>query len=231
MKVVILAAGKGTRMESLTEKVPKVLVEVNGKPFLYYVLKNLQKAGYKDFCLVVGYKKEKVTEYLDQSNFKVTIVEQKEQLGTGHAVLQAKEFVGEEDFLVVSGDNLFSKDDLKKMNKEDDYYYIAGLEVEEWQKYGILITENNFLKEIKEKPKDFVGPLINLGLYKCKPEIFPLLEQLKSSPRGEIELTDALNTLANEKKVKIVEGEWWVDLGCKEDIARVEHFLDDNWEE
>ncbi len=231
MKVIILAAGKGTRMENLTEKIPKVLVEVNGKPFLYYVFKSLQKAGYKNFGLIVGYKKEQITSFLNKFDFKADLIEQNEQLGTGHAVLQAKDFVNSDDFLVVSGDNLFSQEDLQKMNQKDEFYYTAGLEVEDWTKYGVLITENNLLKEIKEKPKDFVGPLINMGLYKLKPEIFPFLEQLKPSPRGEIELTDALNILAKDKKVKVVEGEWWIDLGCKEDILRVSHFLEDNWEE
>tara|TARA_Y100000310_G_C20629360_1_gene787734 strand:+ start:866 stop:1561 length:696 start_codon:yes stop_codon:yes gene_type:complete len=231
MKTVILAAGKGTRMLPLTENIPKVLVEVNGKPFLYYVLKSLQQAGLKEFCLIVGYKKEKIEKFLQEYNFKAELIEQQEQLGTGHAVLQAKDFVKDDDFIVISGDNLYDADSLKKIKQKDDFYYIGGLEVEDWKKYGVLVTENEFLKKIQEKPKEFVGNLINTGLYKLKPEIFSLLEQLKPSSRGEIELTDALNTLAKEKKVKVVTGEWWVDLGCKEDILRVEHFLEDNWEE
>ena len=63
-KVVILAAGKGVRMLPLTNDVPKVLVKTNGKEFLYYVLKSLEKAGYGNLCLIVGYKKEKIKEFL-----------------------------------------------------------------------------------------------------------------------------------------------------------------------
>ena len=231
MKVVIMAAGKGTRMLPLTKTIPKVLVEVNGKPFLYYVLKSLKKAGYKEFGIIVGYKKERIESFLKKYKFKAKLIDQPQQLGTGHAVLQAKEWVGKEDFIVCSGDNLYDINDLKKIKRKDKFNYLLGLEVEEWQKYGILLVENGFLKEIKEKPKQFVGNLINTGLYKLKPEIFSILAKLKHSSRGEIELTDALNVLAKNNKVKVIEGELWVDLSCKEDILRVSHFLEDNWEE
>ena len=132
MKTIILAAGKGTRMLPLTETIPKVLVEVNGKPFLYYVFKTLHKAGLKDLALVVGYKKEQIEAFLKEYNFKAELIEQKEQLGTGHAVLQAKEFVNNEDFIVISGDNLYPVKDIKKIKNKDDFHYIGGLEVEEW---------------------------------------------------------------------------------------------------
>jgi len=225
MKVVILAAGKGTRMLPLTEDIPKVLIEINGKPFLYYVIESLKEAGFTEFGIIVGYKKERVEQFLIDYNIKAELIEQKEQLGTGHAVLQAKEFVGDDDFLIVSGDNLYDVEDLKAMNKEDEFYYIGGYKIVDWQRYGILVEEDGFLKEIKEKPKEFVGMLINTGLYKFKQEIFSLLERLEISPRGEIELTDAVSTLAKEKRVKVIKAKLWLDFGCKEDIPKIEKFL------
>ncbi len=225
MKVVILAAGKGTRMLPLTETIPKVLVEVNGKPFLYYVLRNLQQAGYKDFCLIVGYKKEKIKSFLEEYGFKAKLIEQKEQLGTGHALLQAKSFVGQENFIVLGGDNLWSIKDFKLINKEDKFNYISGIKVSDPKGYGVLIAEDNFLKEIKEKPLKNYGNLINAALYKFTPEIFVELEKTKPSPRGEIELTDAVTVLAKKGLVKIIKAEWWLDLGKKEDIPKAELFL------
>ena len=231
MKTVILAAGKGTRMSPMTDKVPKVLVEVNEKPFLYYVFKTLRKAGLKDIGIVVGYRKEKISDFLKEYDFKADLIEQKEQLGTGDAVLQAENFVDEEDFIVISGDNLYDVDDIKKIKKKDEFNYVVGLETDEWQRYGVLKAKDGYLQEIIEKPKEFVGNLINVALYKFKSEIFPIIKNLKPSPRGEIEITDALNILAKQNKVKVIDSEYWVDLGCKDDIARVEHFLEDNWEE
>jgi len=231
MKVVILAAGKGTRMLPLTEKVPKVLVEINSKPFLYYLLKSLQMAGYNEFGIVVGYMKEKVALFLQQYHFKATLLEQKGQKGTGDALVQAHNFVGKEDFVMVQGDNLWSVDDLKIFQKKDAYHYICGVQVENPQKYGVLITQNHFLQEIKEKPKEFVGNVINTGLFKFKADIFVALRHIKLSPRGELELTDAVSLLAKEGKVKVQKAQWWLDLGCLEDIPAVSKFLQENWKE
>lgn len=225
MKVVILAAGKGTRMLPLTKTTPKVLIKINGRPFLKYVIENLHKAGYNDLGIVVGHLKEKIAEFLKANSIKAELIEQKQQLGTGDAVLQAKNFVGDEDFLVLGGDNLWSVEDFKKMNQDDKYNYISGVEVEHPESYGVLVAEGELLKEIKEKPKENFGKLINAGLYKFKQEIFEKLKNIKLSPRGELELTDAVSELAKDGKVKVVKAKWWLDLGKKEDISKVEEFL------
>ncbi len=226
MKAVILAAGKGTRMLPLTEILPKVLVEVNGKPFLYYVIKNLETAGFTELGIVVGYMKEKISAFLNENNIEATLIEQNEQLGTGDAVKQAKEFCGNENFIVLGGDNLFSIDDLQIINNNDDSCYVVGKEIEDPSKYGILVVENDKLLKIIEKPKTFVGNMINLGLYKFTPEIWLALDKIRLSERGEYELTDALTILAKERKVKVksMKG-YWLDLGCKEDIPKIERFL------
>jgi len=231
MRAVVLAAGQGTRMLPLTKEIPKVLVEVNGKPFLYYLLKSLEKAKYKQICLVVGFKKEKILDFIEKYNFKVAVVEQEKQKGTGDAVLQAEEFVGKKDFVVLGGDNLWSVSDLKSIGKKDSFNYVCGVEVNNPEKYGVLRTNGRLLKEIIEKPQKFIGNLINTALYKFKSEIFPLLDKLKESPRGEIELTDAVSILAKKEKVKIIRANQWIDFGCPEDISKVELFLKKNWEE
>lgn len=226
MKAVILAAGKGTRMLPLTETVPKVLIEVNGKPFLYYVIENLKKAGFNEFGIIVGYLKEKIEEFVKKNGINAELIEQKEQLGTGHAVLQAKEFCKDEDFIVLGGDNLFSVSDLKSINNQDDFIYVIGKKVESPSRYGVLIVKEDKLARIIEKPKEFVGNLINIGLYKFTPEIWKALDKIKLSPRGEYELTDAITILAEQGKVKVLKlKDYWLDLGCKEDIPKIMDFL------
>ncbi|MBI2668975.1 NTP transferase domain-containing protein [Candidatus Woesearchaeota archaeon] len=226
MKLVILAAGKGVRMLPLTEHIPKVLVEVNGKPFLHYVLENAQKAGFADIGLVVGYKKEKIEEFLKKNEIKAALMEQKKQLGTGDAVKQAQNFCKNGPFVLLGGDNLFSAENLTVIQKNDEFCYVAGKEVEEYKKYGILITEGEKLIKIIEKPQQFVGNLANVGLYKFTPDIWSALEQIGLSPRGEYELTDAITILAQQGKVKVLKlQKYWMDLGSKEDIPRIEEFL------
>ncbi len=226
MKIVIMAAGKGTRMLPLTKNIPKVLVEVNGKPFLYYLMKHFQNAGFNDFALIVGYKKEQFPAFLEKYNFKATLIEQDKQLGTGHAAKLAKDFVGNDNFILCGGDTLFSADDLKLISYEDNLNYIAGLRSKTPEKYGVLFAENGKLIKIVEKPKEFVGDLINLGFYKFTPEIFTALDQIELSPRGEYELTDAITILAKQGKVNVhTIKDYWLDLGCIDDIPRISEFL------
>ncbi len=225
-KAVIMAAGKGTRMLPLTENIPKVLIEINNKPFLYYVIENLKKAGFEEFGIISGYFKEKIKEFIKENNFNAVIIEQKKQLGTGHAVMQAKEFCRDKDFIVLGGDNLFSVQDLEAVNSQDEFCYVVGKKVEDPSKYGVLKTKDGRLIEIIEKPKEFVGDLINTGLYKFTKDIWNALDQIELSERGEYELTDAVSILAKKRKVKVLKlKDYWLDLGCKEDIPKVENFL------
>jgi len=227
MKAVIMAAGKGTRMLPLTEKTPKVLIEVNGKPFLHFVIENLKKAGFDEFGIIVGHLKEKIAEFVKENSINATLIEQKKQLGTGHAVMQAKNFCKDKNFIVLGGDNLFSVEDLKAINNQDDFCYAVGKEMEgDVSRYGVFLVEGDKLIKIVEKPKEFVSSIINIGLYKFTPEIWSALDKIELSSRGEYELTDAITILAKQKKVKALKlKNYWLDLGCKEDIPKVEKFL------
>ena len=229
MKAVILAAGKGTRLAPLTNEIPKVMVLVAGKPYLQHVIERLLEAGFDELCLIVGYKKEKIVSFVEEKGYNVTFVEQKEQKGTGHAIGLAKEFVGEANFLVYYADNLISVSDLKNISIKDEFHYTIAAKVEDPTKYGMLVIEDNFLKKVVEKPLQFSGNLANAGLYKFTPEIFSLLDKLELSSRGELEVTDAVNVLAKQGRVKVYKlHDYWLDLGCKEDIEKIEKFFEDN---
>jgi glucose-1-phosphate thymidylyltransferase len=226
MKAVILAAGKGTRMLPLTETVPKVLVEVNGKPFLSYVIDNLKEAGFTEFGIVVGYMKEKIISYCEENDINATFIEQHEQKGTGHAVMLAKEFVSGEEFVVVAGDNIWSVADLNNLNVNDDYCYVSAYSVEDPSRFGVLIKYGEYLQKIVEKPETFVGNLVNVSAYKFTPEIFGALGMIEPSLRGELEITDAISLLAKEKRVKVLElQDYWFDLATPSDIKVIGDFL------
>ncbi|MBD3249553.1 NTP transferase domain-containing protein [Candidatus Woesearchaeota archaeon] len=230
-KAVIMAAGKGTRMLPLTKTTPKVLIDINGKPFLHYVIANLKKSGFEEFGIIAGYLREKVEEFVKQNNINATIIEQKEQMGTGHAVMQAKEFTGDDPFIVLGGDNLFSVDDLKSINKDDKLCYVIGKQMQgDISRYGVFRINDSMLEKIEEKPKIPPSDIINIGLYKFTPDIWPALDSIELSERGEYELTDAVNILAEKGKVKALKLEdYWLDLGCKEDIPKVESFIKESY--
>lgn len=229
--MVIPAAGRGVRMQHLSKKKPKHLIEVNGKPFLYYLLENLKKSGFQDIIIVIGYKKEILEKFIRKYDPKITIINQFEILGdeygTACPVKCVENIVKKENFLSVSGDNLYSVSDLKQMKIDDQYNYVAALNNEQPQVHGVLIqNKDDFLEKIIEKPKKFVGNLINTGLYKFTPEIFEAVKKISPSPRKEYEITDAISLLAKDKKVKIKKiKDYWLEFTRPEDVIQVSNFL------
>ena len=230
-KVVIAAAGQGTRMKQLTEDKSKHLIKVNEKPFLAYVLDNLIKAGYDDIVLVVGYESKLIEQFLKEYGYKAKVGNQFEILGpkekiygTACPLMCVKDI--NEPFLYICGDNFYSVGDLMAMNMDDNFNYVAGLKNEHPENFGVLLQDGEFLKQIVEKPKEFVGDLINTSLYKFTPEIFGKVNKIEKSPRGEYEVTDAVSLLAKEKKVKIKKlKDFWMDFGRPEDIEKFSEFL------
>jgi len=233
MKVIIAVAGKGTRMLHLCKNKCKHLINVQNKPFLYYLIHNLKKAGYKDKDLIIvgGYKEESIREFLKEYKIKSVFINQfevlgQEEYGTACPIKCVKDILKGENFISIYGDNLYSVADLKAMNIEDNFNYVAGLIHKKPEKYGILIEKNGILEKIIEKPKEFVGNLINTGLYKFTPEVFDKILKIKKSQRGEYELTDAVTALAEEGKVKVKKiKEYWIDFGNPADIMRLSKFI------
>ncbi|MFA6525516.1 MAG: sugar phosphate nucleotidyltransferase [Patescibacteria group bacterium] len=232
-KVVIAAAGRGTRMQGLSKDKPKHLIEVNGKPFLYYLLENLKKAGLKEIIIVVGYKKEVLEKFARKYDSNMTIINQFEKLGdeygTASPIKCVEDLIGNEQFISVCGDDLYSVKDLKNMMVEDSYHYVAAKTAEHPENKGVLIAEDGYLEKIIEKPKEFVGDLVNTGMYKFTPEIFEIVKGVKLSSRGEYELTDAISYLAGQKKVKVKKiKEYWLEFTRPEDVIAVSDFLKNN---
>ncbi len=213
---VILAAGKGTRMGSLVSEVPKPMLPVNGRPFLDYVLNETGKAGIRRVMIVVGYRKEKIMERYGNwwNGIEIEYAVQEELLGTGHALMQAEGFA--DRFLVLMGDNMYYSSDISKMGRNT----IGAMESNSPQNFGVLVHENGILRGIVEKPKNPPGNLINIGIYGLTSEIFSHLNT-GLSERGEIELTDAITSLASEVEIRLVKFSGWHDIGSPEKLEKV----------
>lgn len=231
-KIVISAAGRGTRMGDLTKDIPKPLLKVKGRPFLYYLLENIKKAGFSEIIVVTGYKSRKVEKFLKDYDSNIQTVNQfkklgEEKYGTVCPILSAKDLIGNEDFVSVNGDNLYSSKDLESFRMEDDFCYVAGFESENPELYSALNIEGDFVTKIIEKPKEFYGNLVNINLFKFTVDIFEAIKRVGKSERGEYEITDAVNILAKEKKVKVKNLEdYWLDFGKPEDIENLEKFVE-----
>ncbi len=233
-KVVIPAAGRGTRMLDLSKDLPKHLIPVLDKPFLYYVLSNLKKAGFTEMILVVGHRAEKMRAFAKDAGgeFRLTLIDQFETMGTdkyGTAlpISAVREAVGKENFVCMYGDNLYSVRDLQAMRQlDDDANYLSLLYSDHPEKYGVPILEGERIKEIVEKPKTFISNWVSIGCYKFTPEIFEYASRVEKSERGEYELTDAISALAALDKVKARKMlDYWLDFGNPDDVKKVGEFL------
>lgn len=226
--VVIMAAGRGTRMKELTQDKPKHLLPVLDRPFLDYTLDRLRQAGFTKIIILIGHQSQAFSIYHDVPD--IQLLEQHrfhERYGTAAAVENMKAVVGNEPFAVIAGDNLYSVNDLQRLRNFSGRMIIGGYKTEQWQGMGILQQRaDHSLEQIIEKPSEFVGDIINASLYVFTPAIFPVIEQLQPSPRGEYEITDAINQVAEQEIVDVLAlQDRWLDLTAPSDIPKIEAAL------
>ena len=222
MDAIILAAGRGERLKPLTNNRPKPLIPIAGKPILDYIIEKVYDIA-NNIYIIVKYKKEKIVErYKDYE--KIEFLEQREIDGTGEALLTAKDYVSDE-FLVINGDIIF-EDNLNEFLKYK--YAIAVKEVKNPKNYGVLLVENNIIKDLEEKPENPKSNLINAGIYKFDKKIFNILERINLSKRGEKELTDAIKILIKEEEVRAIKLKgFWNDIGLPWHVLEAnKYFLD-----
>ncbi len=212
MQAVILAAGNSTRLYPLTATKPKPLLKVAGKTIMEHNLTQLEGLVDEVF-VVIGYKEEMLKKYIGDSfgKIKVTYIEEKERLGTAHALSMAEGKL-KGNFIVMNGDDLYSHTDIKNSLKHKNC--ILAKKVEDPSRFGVLLLDGKKVKKIVEKPKDFVSDLANTGLYVLNEEIFDAIKNVKKSIRGEYELTDAISEMAGKIEVGYEEvKDFWHAVG------------------
>ena len=230
MDIVIAAAGKGTRLKGYTDELPKHIIPIAGRPFIYYLLDAVIAAGFRRVFVVGGHFVDKLTgavQAYDQPE-SITVIEQTGQrYGTACPLLAAESELQGDRFVYTMGDHLLSAEDLQQMQQSTLYPLVAVTEHDEPQRYGVVeYNEDRTLARIVEKPEQPRSRDINVGLYALTPDIFPLLKKLQPSSRGELEITDAINDLAQHHPVRTIRLQHpWMDLGRPEDIAALELFL------
>jgi len=237
MKAIIPVAGIGTRLQPLTNRVPKVLINVGGKPMLFHLIDEMIKNGkIHTIILVIGYlgdqiEKAVVNSYKD-SKIKFEFVEQKEMLGLGHAVYHGRVLVGHEPVLIILGDTIFEFDLKGILNSE--YSAIGVKDMEDFRRYGIVETTGGFISRMIEKPS---GPEVTssrsaiAGVYfiKSGQKLFEAVEYLMEKDirtKNEYQLTDALEKMiADGEKIVSFEIENWFDCGKPETLLSTNKYI------
>ncbi|MGF3521984.1 MAG: glucose-1-phosphate thymidylyltransferase [Candidatus Bathyarchaeia archaeon] len=227
MKALVLSGGKGTRLRPLTFTCAKQLIPVANKPILGYVLDQIAETKIKEAGIIIAPETgEYVKEYVKDGSewkLKVTYIPQ-EPLGLAHAVKTAKNFLGEDPFIMCLGDNVTGqgiKALVEKFEKKRLDALILLKEVDDPSRYGIaqLDKKGNIIKLV-EKPKVPMGNLAIIGTYLFSAKVHQAIERIKPSWRGELEITDAIQEMVNmglNVKAEILNS-WWLDTGKKDDI-------------
>ena len=207
MKAIILAAGEGLRCRPLTLTRSKVMLPIANRPILEHVIDSLEKNRITDIILVVGYKKERTMDYFEDGlNFgvKIKYIEQKAQLGTAHAIEQAKSMIGPEDseFLVLNGDNLVEPKTIADLlnNYEGDASLLT-VRMEDTAGYGVVLTDKKRVTRILEKRPGDLSRIVNTGIYVFTPQVFETIEKTPISENGEYAITDTLQLMIDEGKI------------------------------
>ena len=166
-EAIILAGGKGTRLHGIVDDIPKPMAPVNGKPFLEYLISNLYNSGIRHFILSVGFLHKSIIEYFGDK-FKaadISYVIENEALGTGGAIKYAARYVKKDKFWIFNGDTYADIELDKFFIKNKDLQLSIGLvKMENFDRFGVVITDNKFITGFSEKKHTDVG-YINAGIY------------------------------------------------------------------
>ncbi|MFP3951488.1 MAG: bifunctional sugar-1-phosphate nucleotidylyltransferase/acetyltransferase [Candidatus Bathyarchaeia archaeon] len=221
MKAVILAAGRGTRLKPLTDRKPKHLLPIGGKPLLEWLLINVKDAGIREIIVVTHYMGNRIRGFFGDGSrlgIKIRYLKQEEMGGTADAFMTVRDYV-DEDFLGLYGDLYLSKGVLRGvLQRYRGDPMITAVHIDDPSKYGVIEVEGGKLKGIVEKPEPGTEPskLANAGIYVLPPDMFNYITVTGLSPRGELEVTDTLQAMVDDGvsfDVCEISLEDWIDIG------------------
>ncbi len=229
MKVIIPAAGVGTRLRPFTFTIPKVLIYVAGKPIIGHIIQSIPP-GLGELIIILGYMGNKVKEYVDrQQGFPKNYILQEEKLGLGHAVWLALREANEEEVLILLGDTITEVEFSDVLSSP--ITTIGVTKVEDPRAFGVVEVEGGIVKRIVEKPRKPRSNLIITGMYYVKRAklLCKCLQELmnnKITTRGEYQLTDALQLMVEKgESMGVFNVDLWLDCGKPESLLSANRYL------
>jgi len=240
LKGLILSGGKGTRLRPLTHTSAKQLVPVANKPVLFYGIEAMAEAGIREVGIIVAPEtgNEIRAAVGDGSSFglEITYIDQSDPLGLAHALLTAEDFLGSSSFVMYLGDNLL-RDGIRELvdtfRTDEPDALILLTPVPDPESYGVAELSDGRVARLVEKPEKAKTDLALVGVYMFTPAVFDAARSIEPSGRGELEITDAIQSLVDSGlrvDPHIVHG-WWKDTGQVEDMLEANRLILDDLSE
>lgn len=231
MRAIIPAAGFGTRLKPHTYSLPKVLLNVGGKPMIGHIIDKILSYGINKATFVIGYLGEQIRDYVQQEypSLDAAFVEQEELLGLAHAIKVAVPTLDHDEIFIILGDTIFDVD-LKSVF-EKKVSSLGVKTVEDYSRFGVAVCEDERIIKLIEKPKEPISKLALVGLYyihnsEILIEAINELFSKKIKTRGEYQLTDALQIMLDKgEKITTFQVDGWYDCGKPETLLATNQFL------
>src|SRR5262245_48724261 len=241
MKGLILSGGAGTRLRPITHTSAKQLVPVANKPILFYGIEDMAAAGITEIGIIVGDTRDEIMEAVgDGSQFgvKVTYIPQDQPLGLAHCVLIAREFLGDEDFVMYLGDNMLQQGLVEFVDSFESARAAATdrspnaqillAHVDDPRQFGVAAIDGaGEVTQLVEKPADPPSDLALVGVYLFDANIHDAVSAIEASGRGELEITDAIQWLLDHghRVIHTVLEGWWIDTGKKDPLLESNRYI------
>lgn len=233
MKGIVLAGGKATRLRPLTKITSKQLLPVYNKPMIYYPIDTLARAGIRDILIVVA--PEYAGHFLNllgsgrEMGLKFTYEVQEEPRGLADAFIVGENFIGDDNVVMILGDNIFEHDFTQSIQSFKSGARIFAKKVPDPERSGVVeFDENMKVLSIVEKPEHPKSDYAIVGFYIYDNRVVEYAKELKPSARGEVEIVDLHNKYLDkgELSVNIIEG-MWEDAGTFDSLLRVNNLMAD----
>ena len=234
MKGLILSGGKGTRLLPLTYRRAKQLIPIANEPVLCRVIRTIADAGIRDIGIVVGDTEPEIREAVNggaQWGVNITYIRQSAPAGLAHAVKESLDFLGDDRFVMFLGDNVIQggiSSLIRQFAESDWNSQIVLKRVPNPQQFGVAVLNGDgHIRQLIEKPVDPPSDLALVGIYMFDHHVREAVDAIRPSPRGELEITDAIQWLVDNglRVHAYIHGGWWIDTGKMADMLTANAYV------